>query len=54
VTASASTSSRPEVLVDLGAGLAGAGRAELEELADQFGSFPVRCHRFVNRLVRVK
>ena len=36
LTATASTFARPEVLVALGAGLAGAGRAELEELADRF------------------
>jgi conjugative relaxase-like TrwC/TraI family protein len=36
LTASASTFARPEVLVALGAGLAGAGRTELEELADRF------------------
>jgi AAA domain len=36
LTAQASTFTRPEVLVALGAGLAGAGRAELEELADRF------------------
>jgi conjugative relaxase-like TrwC/TraI family protein len=36
LTASASTFSRPDVLVALGAGLAGAGRTELEELADRF------------------
>jgi conjugative relaxase-like TrwC/TraI family protein len=36
LTATASTFSRPEVLVALGAGLAGAGRTELEELADRF------------------
>jgi conjugative relaxase-like TrwC/TraI family protein len=36
LTASASTFARPDVLVALGAGLAGAGRAELEELADRF------------------
>jgi hypothetical protein len=36
LTVQASTFSRPDVLVALGAGLAGAGRAELEELADRF------------------
>jgi conjugative relaxase-like TrwC/TraI family protein len=36
LTATASTFSRPEVLVALGAGLAGAGRTELEALADRF------------------
>jgi conjugative relaxase-like TrwC/TraI family protein len=36
LTATASTSARPEVLVALGAGLAGAGRTELEALADRF------------------
>jgi TrwC relaxase len=36
LTATASTFTRPEVLAALGAGLAGAGRAELEELADRF------------------
>jgi conjugative relaxase-like TrwC/TraI family protein len=36
LTATASTFSRPEVLVALGAGLAGAGRTELEVLADRF------------------
>jgi conjugative relaxase-like TrwC/TraI family protein len=36
LTATASTFARPEVLVALGAGLAGAGRAELEALADRF------------------
>jgi conjugative relaxase-like TrwC/TraI family protein len=36
LTATASTFTRPEVLVALGAGLAGATRAELEDLADQF------------------
>jgi conjugative relaxase-like TrwC/TraI family protein len=36
LTATASTFVRPEVLVALGAGLAGAGRTELEELADRF------------------
>jgi conjugative relaxase-like TrwC/TraI family protein len=36
LTAQASTFSRPEILVALGAGLAGAGRRELEELADRF------------------
>jgi hypothetical protein len=36
LTEHASTFSRPDVLVALGAGLAGAGRAELEELADRF------------------
>jgi conjugative relaxase-like TrwC/TraI family protein len=36
LTEHASTFSRPEVLVALGAGLAGAGRTELEELADRF------------------
>jgi conjugative relaxase-like TrwC/TraI family protein len=36
LTATASTFTRPEVLVALGAGLAGATRAELEELADRF------------------
>jgi hypothetical protein len=36
LTATASTFSRPEVLATLGAGLAGAGRTELEELADRF------------------
>jgi hypothetical protein len=36
LTATASTFTRPEVLVALGAGLAGAGRTELEELADRF------------------
>jgi hypothetical protein len=36
LTASASTFTRPEVLVALGAGLVGAGRTELEALADRF------------------
>jgi conjugative relaxase-like TrwC/TraI family protein len=36
LTASASTFARPDVLVALGAGLAGAGRTELEALADRF------------------
>jgi hypothetical protein len=36
LTASASTFTRRDVLVALGAGLAGAGRTELEELADRF------------------
>jgi conjugative relaxase-like TrwC/TraI family protein len=36
LTATASTFTRPDVLVALGAGLAGAGRAELEALADRF------------------
>jgi conjugative relaxase-like TrwC/TraI family protein len=36
LTAQASTFARPDVLVALGAGLAGAGRTELEELADRF------------------
>jgi conjugative relaxase-like TrwC/TraI family protein len=36
LTAQASTLTRPDVLVALGAGLAGAGRSELEELADRF------------------
>jgi conjugative relaxase-like TrwC/TraI family protein len=36
LTATASTFARPEVLVGLGAGLAGPGRAELEGLADRF------------------
>jgi conjugative relaxase-like TrwC/TraI family protein len=36
LTATASTFARPDVLVALGAGLVGAGRAELEELADRF------------------
>jgi conjugative relaxase-like TrwC/TraI family protein len=36
LTASMSTFTRPDVLVALGAGLAGAGRIELEELADRF------------------
>jgi hypothetical protein len=36
LTAQASTFTRPEVLVALGAGLAGAGRTELEGLADRF------------------
>jgi hypothetical protein len=36
LTATASTFTRPDVLVALGAGLAGAGRTELEELADRF------------------
>jgi conjugative relaxase-like TrwC/TraI family protein len=36
LTAQASTFTRPDVLVALGAGLAGARRAELEELADRF------------------
>jgi hypothetical protein len=36
LTATASTFARPEVLVALGAGLAGAGRADLEVLADRF------------------
>jgi hypothetical protein len=36
LTATASTFSRPEVLVALGAGLAGAGRTELEALVDRF------------------
>jgi conjugative relaxase-like TrwC/TraI family protein len=36
LTATASTFARPDVLVALGAGLAGAERTELEELADRF------------------
>jgi conjugative relaxase-like TrwC/TraI family protein len=36
LTGSASTFARPDVLVALGAGLAGATRTELEELADRF------------------
>jgi conjugative relaxase-like TrwC/TraI family protein len=36
LTATASTFARPDVLVALGAGLVGAGRTELEELADRF------------------
>jgi conjugative relaxase-like TrwC/TraI family protein len=36
LSATASTFARPEVLVALGAGLAGATRADLEELADRF------------------
>jgi hypothetical protein len=36
LTATASTFTRPNVLVALGAGLVGAGRTELEELADRF------------------
>jgi conjugative relaxase-like TrwC/TraI family protein len=36
LTATASTFTRPDVLVALGAGLAGAGRTELEGLADRF------------------
>jgi hypothetical protein len=36
LTATASTFTRPDVLVALGAGLAGAGRTDLEELADRF------------------
>jgi hypothetical protein len=36
LTATASTFARPDVLVALGASLAGAGRTELEELADRF------------------
>jgi TrwC relaxase len=36
LTATMSTFARPDVLVALGAGLAGAGRSELEELADRF------------------
>jgi conjugative relaxase-like TrwC/TraI family protein len=36
LTATASTFTRPNVLVALGAGLAGGGRTELEELADRF------------------
>jgi conjugative relaxase-like TrwC/TraI family protein len=36
LTKHASTFTRPDVLVALGAGLAGAGRTELEELADRF------------------
>jgi conjugative relaxase-like TrwC/TraI family protein len=36
LTATASTFTRPDVLVALSAGLAGAGRIELEELADRF------------------
>jgi conjugative relaxase-like TrwC/TraI family protein len=36
LTEQASTFTRPDVLVALGAGLAGAGRTELEELADRF------------------
>jgi len=36
LTMHASTFTRPDVLVALGAGLAGAGRTELEELADRF------------------
>jgi conjugative relaxase-like TrwC/TraI family protein len=36
LTATASTFTRPDVLVALGAGLAGAGRTEFEELSDRF------------------
>ena len=36
LTATASTFTRPDVLVGFGAGLAGAGRTELEALADRF------------------
>jgi conjugative relaxase-like TrwC/TraI family protein len=36
LTATASTFARPDVVVALGAGLAGAGRTELEKLADRF------------------
>jgi hypothetical protein len=36
LTATASTFARPDVLVALGAGLAGVGRTELEELTDRF------------------
>jgi AAA domain/TrwC relaxase len=36
LTATASTFARPDVMVALGAGLAGAGRSELESLADRF------------------
>jgi hypothetical protein len=36
LTATASTFARPEVLVALGSGLAGAGRTEFEALADRF------------------
>jgi hypothetical protein len=36
LTATASTFTRPDVLVALGAGLAGAGRTELEEQSDRF------------------
>ena len=36
LTEHASTFARPEVMVALGASLAGAGRTELEELADRF------------------
>ena len=36
LTVTASTFTRPDVLVALGAGLGGAGRTELEELADRF------------------
>jgi conjugative relaxase-like TrwC/TraI family protein len=36
LTATASTFARPDVLVALGAGLDGAGRTQLEELADRF------------------
>src|SRR5215216_4635942 len=36
LTEHASTFARPDVLVAIGAGLAGAGRTELEELADRF------------------
>jgi conjugative relaxase-like TrwC/TraI family protein len=36
LTATASTFTRPDVLVALGAGLAGAGRTQLEALADRF------------------
>jgi conjugative relaxase-like TrwC/TraI family protein len=36
LTATASTFARPDVLVALGAGLAGAGRTQLEALADRF------------------
>jgi conjugative relaxase-like TrwC/TraI family protein len=36
LTATASTFTRPDVLIALGAGLAGAGRGELEDLADRF------------------
>jgi conjugative relaxase-like TrwC/TraI family protein len=40
LTATASTFARPDVLVALGAGLAGAGRTDLEELADRFLAEP--------------
>jgi hypothetical protein len=36
LTATASTFARPDVMVAMGAGLAGAGRSELEALADRF------------------